>query len=120
MSIITLIVVLVVVGVLLWLANRYIPMDAPYKVLLNVVILLAMITFVLSAVGVLTTLPVEVAVVIVWIGVLMWVVDTYIPMAVPFKRILQIVVVIALVWWLLQITGLLSHLDGLTNQRIGK
>ena len=56
MSLIHLIVVLVVVGFLLWLANRYIPMEARIKSILNVVVVIAVILWLLNAFGVLNSL----------------------------------------------------------------
>lgn len=53
MSIITVIVVLVIVGVLLWLINTYIPMAAPIKTILNVVVVIVVIIWLLQAFGVL-------------------------------------------------------------------
>jgi hypothetical protein len=47
-------------------------------------------------------------IVIVLVGVLLWAVETFIPMAAPIKRLLQVVVVIVLILWLLQVFGLLS------------
>ena len=41
------------------------------------------------------------------VGLLLWLVDTYIPMDANIKRILQAVVVIALVLWLLSVFGVL-------------
>jgi uncharacterized protein (DUF983 family) len=46
------------------------------------------------------------------IGVLMWLVNAYIPMAQPFKNILNIVVIIAVVLWLLSVFGVLGSLNG--------
>jgi hypothetical protein len=43
-------------------------------------------------------------------GVLLWLVNTYIPMDRKIKNILNIVVVIAIVLWLLRAFGLLSSL----------
>jgi hypothetical protein len=43
------------------------------------------------------------------VGVLLWLVNTYIPMAVSIKKILNIVVVIAVVLWLLYGFGVLGH-----------
>lgn len=43
------------------------------------------------------------------IGVLLWLVCTYIPMQPAIKNIMIAVVVIAVVIWLLQITGMLGH-----------
>jgi hypothetical protein len=52
MSIITVILVLIVVGVLMWLINSYIPMARPIKTLLNVVVLLILILWLLQVFGV--------------------------------------------------------------------
>ena len=52
MSLISIIVVLVVIGVLLWLLNTYIPMDGKIKTILNVVVVIAVILWLLSAFGI--------------------------------------------------------------------
>ena len=49
---ITLVVTLIVVGVLLWLVNTYIPMDAKIKKILNVVVVICVVVWLLSAFGV--------------------------------------------------------------------
>jgi hypothetical protein len=51
------------------------------------------------------------------VGVLLWLVNTYIPMDPKIKSILNAVVVIAVVIYLLQVFGLL---DTLENIRVGK
>ena len=51
MSLINLIVVLIVVGLLLWLVNRYIPMEARIKSILNVVVIIAVILWLLNVFG---------------------------------------------------------------------
>ena len=53
MSLISLLVVLIVVGVILWLINTYIPMDAKIKKILNVVVIIVVILWLLQAFGVL-------------------------------------------------------------------
>lgn len=50
----------------------------------------------------------SILVVLIVVGVLLWLVNTYIPMDVKIKNILNIVIVIAIVLWLLQVFGLLS------------
>jgi len=50
------------------------------------------------------------AVTLVLVGVLLWAVNTYIPMDAKIKNILNIVVVIAVVLWLLNVFGVLSGL----------
>ena len=56
MPILNIVIVLVVVGVLLWLVNTYIPMDAKIKNILNVVIVIAVVLWLLQAFGVLNSL----------------------------------------------------------------
>lgn len=51
MSLIAIILVIVIVGVLMWFINTYIPMARPIKTILNVVVVLALIIWVLSAFG---------------------------------------------------------------------
>lgn len=53
MSLISLIITLIVVGVLLWLVNTYIPMDAKIKKILNVVVVICVVVWLLFAFGVL-------------------------------------------------------------------
>jgi hypothetical protein len=53
MSLITILITLVVVGVVLWLINTYIPMDGKIKKILNVAVVIIVILWLLSAVGVL-------------------------------------------------------------------
>ena len=43
-------------------------------------------------------------------GVLLWLVNTYIPMDGKIKKILNIVVVVVVVLWLLNVFGVWSHL----------
>ena len=56
MSLITLVVVLIVVGVLLWLVNAYIPMDRKIKYILNVDVVIAVVIWLLQVFGVLGSL----------------------------------------------------------------
>ena len=53
MSIIGILVVLVVVGVILWLVNSMIPMEANIKKILNVVVIIAVCLWLLQAFGLL-------------------------------------------------------------------
>jgi len=50
---ISLVVTLIVVGVLLWLVNTYIPMDGKIKKILNVVVVICVVIWLLYAFGVL-------------------------------------------------------------------
>lgn len=51
MSLLGLVIVLIVVGVLLWMVNTYIPLDPKIKTILNVVVLICVVLFVLQAFG---------------------------------------------------------------------
>ncbi|MFH1195392.1 MAG: Thivi_2564 family membrane protein [bacterium] len=51
MSLITIVIVLVVVGVVLWLINSYIPMQATIKKILNAVVVIAVVLWLLSSFG---------------------------------------------------------------------
>ena len=48
---------LIVVGVLLWLVNRFIPMAAPIKSILNAVVVIAVVIWLLNGFGFLYSLP---------------------------------------------------------------
>jgi hypothetical protein len=56
MSLITIILVLVVAGVILWLINSYIPMDGKIKNILNIVVVIAIVLWLLKAFGLLDSL----------------------------------------------------------------
>jgi hypothetical protein len=58
---------------------------------------------------------VNVVIALIIVGVLLWLVNTYIPMDRKIKNILNAVVVIAVVLWLLQVFGLMHSI---TNIRI--
>lgn len=47
------ILILIVVGVLLWLVNNYVPMDAKIKNILNVVVVIVVVLWLLNVFGVL-------------------------------------------------------------------
>lgn len=60
MSLITVVIVLVVVGLILWLINNYIPMDRKIKSILNVVVVICVIIWLLKAFGLLSKLNLKV------------------------------------------------------------
>jgi hypothetical protein len=51
MPLIQLIIILVVVGVILWVINSYIPMQSTIKKILNVVVIIVVIVWLLSVFG---------------------------------------------------------------------
>jgi hypothetical protein len=56
MPLMTVLIVLIVAGVLLWLVNSYIPMDHKIKTILNIVVVIVVIVWLLKLFGVLTYL----------------------------------------------------------------
>ncbi len=52
MPLVTLVITLIVVGVLLWLVNTYIPMDGKIKKIINVVVVIVVIIWLLRVFGV--------------------------------------------------------------------
>lgn len=56
MPLLTILLVLIVVGVLLWLINNYIPMDRKIKNILNVVVVIIVILWLLKAFGLLDSI----------------------------------------------------------------
>ena len=57
MPLISIIITLVVVGVLLWLINRFIPMAASIKKILNIVVVILVVLWLLSVFGIIPGLP---------------------------------------------------------------
>ncbi len=60
---------------------------------------------------------IQVVLVLIVVGVLLWLVNRFIPMARSIKSILNAVVVIAVVLWLLNVFGLLHYL---TSIKVGQ
>jgi hypothetical protein len=56
MPLLTVLIVIVVVGVVLWLINTYVPMDRKIKNILNAVVVIVLILWLLRAFGVLDSL----------------------------------------------------------------
>ena len=54
MPLIQLVIALVVVGVLLWAVNNYIPMDGKIKNILNIVVVVVVVLWLLQVFGVLS------------------------------------------------------------------
>lgn len=52
MPIISLLIMLVVIGVILWLVNTYIPMDQKIKSILNVVVIICVVLWLLNVFGI--------------------------------------------------------------------
>ena len=56
-------------------------------------------------------------IVLVVVGVVLWVINSYIPMQATIKRILNVVVVVVVIVWLLSVFGFIGDLSKI---RVGK
>lgn len=52
----------------------------------------------------------SIVITLIVIGVLLWLEETYIPMAPPIKTIIRVIVIIVVVIWLLQTLGVLGSI----------
>ena len=104
-----LVIGLIVIGVLLYLVNNFLPMDGKIKQILNVAVLIGVVLWVLQAFGILawgsplTSLIVALAV----LGVVLWLINTFIPMDGKIKQVINVVFVCIAILGVLQAFGLL-------------
>ena len=56
MPLVSLVITLIVVGVLLWLINNYIPMDGKIKHILNMTVVGVVVLWILNAMGLINSL----------------------------------------------------------------
>ena len=52
MALLTVVLVIIAVGILLWLANKYIPMDGNIKKILNAVVIIVLVLWLLKVFGI--------------------------------------------------------------------
>lgn len=120
MPLVTVVIVLAVVGLLLWLVNRYIPMQGQIKAILNGVVVIAVVLWLLKVVGLFDNLTqyrighdtplIPVVITLCVVGLLLWLVNRFVPMQGQIKGILNGVVVIVVVLWLLKVFGLFDYI----------
>jgi hypothetical protein len=120
MPLVTVVIALAIIGLLLYLVNRYIPMQSQIKGILNGVVVIAVVLWLLKVVGLFDnlsqfrfghdTLLVPVVITLFVVGILLYLVNRYIPMQGQIKGILNGVVVIVIVLWLLKVFGLFDYL----------
>ena len=60
---------------------------------------------------------INLVIVLVVVGVVLWVINSYIPMQATIKRILNVIVIIGVVLWLMSVFGLIGELSKI---RVGK
>jgi hypothetical protein len=57
---------------------------------------------------------INIVIILVVVGVVLWAINKYIPMAASIKTILNVVVVIMVCLWLLQVFGIIGSIHGIT------
>ena len=127
MPLVTVVIALAVVGLLLYLVNRYIPMQGQIKGILNGVVVIAVVLWLMRIVGLFDNLTqfsighnnqlVPVVITLCVVGLLLFLVNRYIPMQGQIKGILNGVVVIVVALWLLKVFGLFDYIY---QFRVGK
>jgi hypothetical protein len=127
MPLVTVVIALAVVGLLLYLVNRYIPMQGQIKGILNGVVVIAVVVWLMRIVGLFDNLTqfrighdmplIPVVITLCVVGLLLFLVNRYIPMQGQIKGILNGVVVIVVALWLLKVFGLFDYIY---QFRVGK
>jgi hypothetical protein len=56
---------------------------------------------------------IQILIALIVVGVLLWLVNNFIPMASSIKKLLNWVVIIAVVVWLANVTGIVHYLSGI-------
>jgi hypothetical protein len=56
MSLLTVVFVIIVVGILLWVVNRFIPMDSKIRSILNAVVVIVLVFWLLDVFGIIDSL----------------------------------------------------------------
>jgi hypothetical protein len=56
---------------------------------------------------------IQIVVALIAVGVLLWLVNSFIPMAGSIKKLLNWVVIIAVVVWLMNVSGMFHYLSGI-------
>ena len=56
---------------------------------------------------------IQLVITLVVVGVVLWVINSYIPMQGSIKKILNAVVVIVVILWLLNVFGISGHMSGM-------
>jgi hypothetical protein len=60
-----------------------------------------------------------VVVTLIVVGLILWLINTYIPMQATIKRILNIVVIIVVILWLLYAFGIISNSGDIKMPKVG-
>ena len=60
---------------------------------------------------------IQLVIILVVVGVILWVINSYIPMQSTIKKILNVVVIVTVIVWLLSVFGFIGNLSTI---RVGK
>lgn len=114
---INLVIGLIILGILLLLINKYIPMDGRIKQIINVVIVVGAVLWALQAFGVFAMggplMPL--IVVLIVLGFLLWLINTHIPMDGTIKKIVNVVVLVVAILAVLQAFGLIPRFYAISD-----
>ena len=61
---------------------------------------------------------VDIVIVLVVVGLILWLINTYIPMAGAIKSLLNVVVFVVVLVWVLQIFGIIGPISGVRIPRL--
>lgn len=108
---INLIVGLVILGVVLWLVNAYLPMDGRIKQLVNIVAVVGAVLWVLQAFGIVGMggPMMSLLITLVVLGVILWAINTLIPMDGKIKSVINVVVLLVAVLVVLNSFGVIPR-----------
>ncbi len=56
---------------------------------------------------------IHLVIILVVVGVILWVINNYIPMQSTIKRILNVVVIVCVIIWLLSVFGLIGNISAI-------
>lgn len=108
---INLVIGLLILGILLFLINKFVPMDDRIKQIINVVIVVGAVIWALQAFGVFAMGGpfMSLILVLVVLGFLLWLINTHIPMDGRIKTIVNVVVLVVAILAVLQAFGILPQ-----------
>lgn len=106
-----LIIGLLILGILLLLINKFVPMDDRIKQILNVVIVAGAAIWVLQAFGVFAAGGplMSLIIALVVLGFILWLINTYIPMDGRIKNIVNVLVLVVAILAILQAFGIIPR-----------
>ena len=116
MNILIILLVIVAVGLVVYLVNKFLPLDPTIKLIFYIVAVGGLIWWLLDKFGVLQLVGdvkvgdaslLALLLIILLVGLLLWLVERFIPMEANIKRIFEIVCIVGLIIYLVvSVTGI--------------